>query len=162
MAYFIFLKSLTSLGEFRKNPHVKIPPKFPCANFQSIGIFKNSIFITKEILFDFRPEWPGRPSQPTRPFGPSGQAGRASPPGPKRPGRPKQPTRPRAARKAEPAHQAKSPPPPSPSSLNAPVVPLPPLVPPRHWRRATPLPRHGATAMNAPPSLTRSGAFTRT
>jgi hypothetical protein len=41
MAYYIFLKSLRSLEEFRKNPHVKIPPKSPCANFQSIGIFKN-------------------------------------------------------------------------------------------------------------------------
>jgi hypothetical protein len=33
MAYFIFLKSLRSIGEFRKNPHVKIPPKSPCTNF---------------------------------------------------------------------------------------------------------------------------------
>jgi hypothetical protein len=32
---------LRSLEEFRKNPHVKIPPKFPCANFQSLGKFKN-------------------------------------------------------------------------------------------------------------------------
>jgi hypothetical protein len=45
MAYFIFLKYLRRLEEFRKNPHVKIPPKSPCANFQSRGIFKNSIFI---------------------------------------------------------------------------------------------------------------------
>jgi hypothetical protein len=30
-----------SLEEFRKNPHVKISPKSPCANFQSLGIFKN-------------------------------------------------------------------------------------------------------------------------
>jgi hypothetical protein len=41
MAYFIFLKYLRSLEEFRKNPHVKIPPKFRCANFQSLGKFKN-------------------------------------------------------------------------------------------------------------------------
>jgi hypothetical protein len=33
MAYYIFLKSLTSLEEFRKNPHVKIPPKSFCVNF---------------------------------------------------------------------------------------------------------------------------------
>jgi hypothetical protein len=44
MAYYIFLKSLRSLEEFRKNPHVKIPPKSPCANFQSLGKFKNPIF----------------------------------------------------------------------------------------------------------------------
>jgi hypothetical protein len=31
MAYYIFLKSLRSLEEFRKNLHVKIPPKSPCA-----------------------------------------------------------------------------------------------------------------------------------
>jgi hypothetical protein len=40
MTYYIFLKSLRSLEEFRKNPHVKIPPKSPCANFQSLGKFK--------------------------------------------------------------------------------------------------------------------------
>jgi hypothetical protein len=38
-----------------KNPHVKIPPKSPCANFQSLGIFKNSIFIRKGIFLRFRP-----------------------------------------------------------------------------------------------------------
>jgi hypothetical protein len=47
MAYFIFLKYLRSLEEFGENPHVKIPPKSPCANFQSLGIFKNSIFYSK-------------------------------------------------------------------------------------------------------------------
>jgi hypothetical protein len=40
---------LRSLEEFRKNPHVKIPPKSPCANFQSHGIFKNQILFRKEI-----------------------------------------------------------------------------------------------------------------
>jgi hypothetical protein len=49
MAYFIFPKSLRSLGEFRKNPHVKILPKSPCANFQSLGIFKNQILFGKEF-----------------------------------------------------------------------------------------------------------------
>jgi hypothetical protein len=44
MAYYIFLKSLRSLEEFRKNPHVKIPPKSPSTNFQSLGKFKNPIF----------------------------------------------------------------------------------------------------------------------
>jgi hypothetical protein len=50
MAYYIFLKSLRSLEEFRKNPHVKIPPKSPCANYQRLGKFKNPIF-NSEILF---------------------------------------------------------------------------------------------------------------
>jgi hypothetical protein len=54
MAYYIFLKSLRSLEEFRKNPHVKIPPKSPCANFQSLGKFQNSISNSK-IFFIFGP-----------------------------------------------------------------------------------------------------------
>jgi hypothetical protein len=54
-----FLKYLRSLEEFRKNPCVKIPPKSPCANFQSLGIFKNPIFIQKRIFLRF---WPIRPS----------------------------------------------------------------------------------------------------
>jgi hypothetical protein len=49
MTYYIFLKSLRSLEEFRKNPHVKIPPKSPTI-FQSLGKFKNPIF-NSEILF---------------------------------------------------------------------------------------------------------------
>jgi hypothetical protein len=61
MAYYIFLKYLRSLEEFRKNPDVKIPPKSHCANFQSLGKFKNPIF-NSEILFPyFRP---GRPCGP--------------------------------------------------------------------------------------------------
>jgi hypothetical protein len=56
MAYYTFLKSLRSLEDFRKNPHVKIPPKSPCANFQSFGKFKNPIF-NSEILFPYF--WPG-------------------------------------------------------------------------------------------------------
>jgi hypothetical protein len=61
MAYYIFLKSLRSLEEFRKNPHIKIPPKFPSTNFQSLAKFKNPIF-NSEILFPcFRP---GRPCGP--------------------------------------------------------------------------------------------------
>jgi hypothetical protein len=50
MAYYIFLKSLRSLEEFRKNPHVKIPPKSPSTNFQRLGKFKNPIF-NSEIPF---------------------------------------------------------------------------------------------------------------
>jgi hypothetical protein len=80
MAYFIFLKYLRSLEEFSKNPHVKIPPKSPCANFQSLGIFKNLISIRKGFFFRFQPIRPSParagslrpagcrlPAQPTRP-----------------------------------------------------------------------------------------------
>jgi hypothetical protein len=50
MACYIFLKSLRSLEEFRKNPHVKIPPKSPSTNFQSHGKFKNPILIWKFLF----------------------------------------------------------------------------------------------------------------
>jgi hypothetical protein len=79
MAYYIFLKSLRSLEEFRKNPHVKIPPKSPCTNFQSLGKFKNPIF-NSEILFPcFRPgqpcsplgRWPSWPRWPLSSRGPN-------------------------------------------------------------------------------------------
>jgi hypothetical protein len=53
MAYYIFLKSLRSLEEFRKNPHVKIPPKSLSTNFQSIGKFKNPIFLIQKFFFLF-------------------------------------------------------------------------------------------------------------
>jgi hypothetical protein len=92
MAYYIFLKSLTSLEEFRKNPHVKIPPKSPCANFQSLGIFKNQILFRKKFSLSlsahsaFRPslfflpaDFPsppplglGLPAGPAHPHGPTG------------------------------------------------------------------------------------------
>jgi hypothetical protein len=93
MAYFIFLKSLRSLGEFRKNPHVKIPPKFPCANFQSLRIFKNQKFYSEIILLSFRP---------IRPFGPAVAHSFFSyrpifpplPTWPRPPGRPSPPSRP--------------------------------------------------------------------
>jgi hypothetical protein len=45
MTYYIFLKFLKSLEEFRKNSHVKILPKYPCVNFQSLDKFKNLIFL---------------------------------------------------------------------------------------------------------------------
>jgi hypothetical protein len=72
MAYFIFLKYIRSLEEFRKNPHVKIPPKSPCANFESLGKFKNPIFNSKILFLHFRPGqpygplglWPSRPCWP--------------------------------------------------------------------------------------------------
>jgi hypothetical protein len=75
MAYFIFLKYLRSLEEFRKNSCVQIPPKSPCANFQILGILKKSIFITKEFFFNFRPNRPsGQPAHPTF-LAPSSQVG---------------------------------------------------------------------------------------
>jgi hypothetical protein len=51
MAYYIFLKSLRSLEEFRKNPNDKIPPKSPSTNFQSLGKFKNPTLIQKFPFF---------------------------------------------------------------------------------------------------------------
>jgi hypothetical protein len=61
MTYYIFLKSLRSLEEFRKNPHVKIPYKSPCANFRSLSKFKNPIFNSKISFLRFRA---GRPCGP--------------------------------------------------------------------------------------------------
>jgi hypothetical protein len=78
MAYFLFLKSLRSLGEFRKNPYVKIPPKSPCANFQSLCIFKNPKFYSEIILLSFRPIWPFGPAA-AHSFFPTGQFSLPSP-----------------------------------------------------------------------------------
>jgi hypothetical protein len=44
---------MRSLEEFRKNTNVKIQPKFPCANFQSLGKFKNPIFNSEILFFAF-------------------------------------------------------------------------------------------------------------
>jgi hypothetical protein len=65
MAYFIFLKYLRSLEDFKKNPHVKIPPKSPPTNFQSLAIFKNQILFGKEFS-----SLSAQPAQ--QPAGPSG------------------------------------------------------------------------------------------
>jgi hypothetical protein len=80
MTYYIFLKSLRSLEEFRKSPDAKIPPKSLSTNFQSLGKFKNPIFIRKRIFLRFRPNRPsGQParlaSQPSQPpaFSPVGR-----------------------------------------------------------------------------------------
>jgi hypothetical protein len=87
MTYYIFLKSLRSLDEFRKNPHVKIPPKSPSTNFQRLGKFKNSIF-NSEILFPyFRPGRPCSPlglwpSQPLASLPPQAETILAGPPSP--------------------------------------------------------------------------------
>jgi hypothetical protein len=88
MACYIFLKSLRSLEEFRKNPHVKIPPKSPFTNFQILGKFKNLILIRKILFFpDFRP---GRPCGPLG-LWPSQPTGRAIPTGQNRPACPSSP-----------------------------------------------------------------------
>jgi hypothetical protein len=71
-----FLKSLRSLEEFRKNPHVKIPPNYTCANFQSLGKFKNLIF-NSEILFSSLSAQPTL--RPTRPSAQPAPAGLSSP-----------------------------------------------------------------------------------
>jgi hypothetical protein len=129
--HLIFLKYLRSLEEFRKNPCVKIPPNSPCANFQSLGIFKHSIFIRKENFFNFRPNRPsGQPAHLT--FWS------------------------RAAKQAEPAHQAT---PPLPPSLTESAAPPPSLTPLRHGHHTASLPCHGATPTDAP--LIRLRAFTR-
>jgi hypothetical protein len=93
MVYYIFLKSLRSLEEFRKNPHVKIPPKSTTTNFQSLGKFKNPIF-NSEIIFPCGPFslWPGQPCGPFS-LWPSQPTGRAVPVGQNSPGRPIQPAR---------------------------------------------------------------------
>jgi hypothetical protein len=89
MSHYIFLKSLRSLEEFRKNFHVKIPPKSPSTNFQSLGKFKNPIF-NSEIPFSL---FSARPTlRPTRPLA---QPARwpCHPRRPKLSGRPTQPAR---------------------------------------------------------------------
>jgi hypothetical protein len=73
MAYHIFLKSLRSLEEFRKYPHLKIPPKSPPTKFQSLAIIRNQIFIRKRIFLHFRPK------TAQRPVGPSGLSARPPP-----------------------------------------------------------------------------------
>jgi hypothetical protein len=86
MAYYIFLKSLRSLEEFRKNLRVKIPPKSPSTNFQSLDKFKNPILIQKFLFSDFRPGRPHGPLGlwPSPPAAPSPQAEIARPTHPPR------------------------------------------------------------------------------
>jgi hypothetical protein len=71
MAYYIFLKSLRSLEKFRKNPHVKISPKSPSTNFQSLDKFKNRILIRKFIFLIFGPLATLSPAGRKRLAGPS-------------------------------------------------------------------------------------------
>jgi hypothetical protein len=65
MAYYIFIKTLRSLEEFRKNPHIKIHPKSHPRNFQSLGIFKNPNFILKRIFLQLLAQ--SAQQQPTQP-----------------------------------------------------------------------------------------------
>jgi hypothetical protein len=52
MPYFIFLKYLDSLEDFRKNLHVKIPPKSPCTIFRSSAKFKNQLKFEKNFFLN--------------------------------------------------------------------------------------------------------------
>jgi hypothetical protein len=73
-AIFLFLKSMESLEDFRKNSHVQIPSKSPCTKFQSLTNSKNQFKIRKEILPLFQPEqpnWPDPPFWPSPPGRPS-------------------------------------------------------------------------------------------
>jgi hypothetical protein len=87
MAYYIFLKSLRSLEEFRKNPHVKIPPKSPSTNFQSLGKFKNPIFNSEIIFLSF--SFANLAAHLA--YGPASPPAAPSPAGQNRPDRPIQP-----------------------------------------------------------------------
>jgi hypothetical protein len=64
MLYYIFLKSLRGLEKFRKHPHIKIPPKSPCTNFQSLGIFNNPNFILKSNSLQILTQLPNGPIWP--------------------------------------------------------------------------------------------------
>jgi hypothetical protein len=68
---YFFLKSLRILEEFRKNPCVKIPLKSSCANFQSLGKYKNLIFISKRNFFQLLAQSAQPPHRSARPFGPT-------------------------------------------------------------------------------------------
>jgi hypothetical protein len=88
MAYYIFLKSLRSLEELRRNPHVKIPPKSPSTIFQSLAIIKNQILFRKE----FFPSLSAQSAHP--PAGPSGLSAQPAAPPPLFSCRPRARTRP--------------------------------------------------------------------
>jgi hypothetical protein len=89
MTYYIFLKSLRTLEEFRKNPHVKIPPKSPSTNFQSLSKFKNLIFNSEIIFLAFGPANLAARST----SGPASPPAARFPTGQNRLGRPIQPAR---------------------------------------------------------------------
>jgi hypothetical protein len=144
MTYYIFLKSLRSLEEFRKNPHVKIPPKSPSTNFQILAIIKNQIFIRKIIFLHFRPSRPsGQPaysaSRPTPPPGlhfPRPASRPVPPPGLRSIARPSWPARGSRLppRDAAPPSSA-----PSHRRVKPPWLPQPPPRPPSLYGRPLPL-----------------------
>jgi hypothetical protein len=68
MTYYIFLKSLGNLEEFRKNPYVCIPSKSPCTNFQSCQKFEFQIKIRKGFITTIGPSSSFRPSRDPLPF----------------------------------------------------------------------------------------------
>jgi hypothetical protein len=140
MAYYIFLKSWRSLEEFRKNPDLKIPPKSPSTNFQSLAIIKNQNFIRKRIFLHFRPS--GQPaysaSWPTPPPGlrfPRLACRPTPPPGLRPVARPSWPTREVVS------HLATQPPPSSALShrrIKPPWLPQPSPRPLSLWPTVTP------------------------
>jgi hypothetical protein len=67
MAYYIF----------RKNPHVKIPPKSSSTNFQILGKFKNTIFNSEILFLAFGPANPAARSA-SGPASPPDLLGRAA------------------------------------------------------------------------------------
>jgi hypothetical protein len=77
MAYYIFLKSLRSPEEFMKNPQIKIPPKSPPTNFQSLCIFKKSKIYSEIIPLRFRSIRPSLAH--AGPLRPAGHRARARP-----------------------------------------------------------------------------------
>jgi hypothetical protein len=66
MTYFIFLKSLRSLEEFRNNPHVQIPSRSPCKISQSHSKFQIHLKFKNKFPFEFSPgSGPAGPTHPT-------------------------------------------------------------------------------------------------
>jgi hypothetical protein len=64
MSYYIFLKFLRSLEEFRKNPHAKIPTKSLSTNFQSLGKFKKPNFYSEKNFPSLSAQSAQRPAGP--------------------------------------------------------------------------------------------------
>jgi hypothetical protein len=84
MAYYIFLKSLRSLEEFRKILMTKFLLNLLLQIFKALVNSKIQFLSEKKSSSTFGPI--GLVAEPAHPA-PSSQAGRASPPGPERPGR---------------------------------------------------------------------------
>jgi hypothetical protein len=80
IAYYIFLKPLRSLEKFRKNPHVKIPPKSPFTNFPSLGKFKIQFLFERNYSSEFRPLGPAGWPNPPQPKPPAHSASQPASP----------------------------------------------------------------------------------